>query len=109
MVCSAHEGETGTDERKQVLTQKKKKNNKKVCSPCCAKEFNLPPALSEFCMMVLMIELYLFMPLSVTLSILQGHSNVEQFYLNLQHSVLAIGSWQCKNVLPNFCHLLLLL
>ena len=30
-------------------------------------------------MIVLLIKLYLFMPLSVTLTIFQGHSNVEQF------------------------------
>ena len=30
-------------------------------------------------MIVLVIELYLIMPLSVTLTIFQGHSNVEQF------------------------------
>ena len=33
----------------------------------------------ELCMMVLLIELYLFIPLSVALAILQGHSNVEHF------------------------------
>ena len=31
-------------------------------------------------MMVLLIELYLFVSLSVTLTILEGHSNVQQFY-----------------------------
>ena len=30
------------------------------------------------CMMVLLIGLYLFIPLSVTLAIFQGHNNVEQ-------------------------------
>ena len=33
----------------------------------------------KLCMMVLFIELYLFIPLSVTLTIFQGHSNVRQF------------------------------
>ena len=33
----------------------------------------------ELCMMVLLIELYLFIPLSVALAIFQGHSNVEHF------------------------------
>ena len=33
----------------------------------------------KLCMTVLLIELFLFIPLSVTLTILQGHSNVEQF------------------------------
>ena len=33
----------------------------------------------KLCMMTLLIELYLCIPLSVTLTILQGHSNVEQF------------------------------
>ena len=31
----------------------------------------------NLCMMVLLIELYLFIPLSVTLTIFQGHSNVK--------------------------------
>ena len=30
-------------------------------------------------MMELLIELYLFIPLSVTLTIIQGHNNVKQF------------------------------
>ena len=30
----------------------------------------------KLCMMVLLIELYLFIPFSVTLTIFQGHSNV---------------------------------
>ena len=30
----------------------------------------------KFCMIVLLIELYLFIPLSVALTIFQGHSNV---------------------------------
>ena len=33
----------------------------------------------KLCMMVLLIELYLFIPLSVTLTIIQGHCNVKQF------------------------------
>ena len=33
---------------------------------------------AKLCMMVLLIELYLFIPLSVTLAIFQGHSNVKQ-------------------------------
>ena len=33
----------------------------------------------KLCMMVLLIELYLFIPLSETLTIFQGHNNVEQF------------------------------
>ena len=32
----------------------------------------------KLCMMVLLIEHYLFLPLSVTLTIFQGHGNVEQ-------------------------------
>ena len=32
----------------------------------------------KLCMMVLLIELYLFIPLSMTLTIFQGHSNVEE-------------------------------
>ena len=32
----------------------------------------------KLCMMVLLIKLYLFIPLSVTLTIFYGHSNVEQ-------------------------------
>ena len=31
------------------------------------------------CMMVLLIELYLFTPLSVTLNTFRGYSNVEEF------------------------------
>ena len=34
---------------------------------------------AKLCMMVLLIELYLFIPLSVTLIISQGHNNVKQF------------------------------
>ena len=33
----------------------------------------------KLCMMVLLTELYLFIPLSVALTISQGHGNVEQF------------------------------
>ena len=33
-------------------------------------------------MMALLIELYLFIPLSVTMTTFQGHSNVKQLYLN---------------------------
>ena len=33
----------------------------------------------KLCMMVLLIELYLFVLLSVTLTIFQGHSNAKQF------------------------------
>ena len=36
-----------------------------------------------FCMMVLLIELYLSIPLSVTWTIFQGHSSVEQFLLKM--------------------------
>ena len=35
------------------------------------------------CVMVILIELHLFRPLSVTLTICQGHSNVEHFQLNI--------------------------
>ena len=37
-------------------------------------------------MMVLLIELYLFIPLSVTLTIFQGHSSVKQLYVLIQLS-----------------------
>ena len=33
----------------------------------------------KLCMLVLLTELYLFIPLSVTLTIFQDHRNVEQF------------------------------
>ena len=33
----------------------------------------------KLCMMVLLIDLYLFIPFSVTLTIFKGHSTVEQF------------------------------
>ena len=33
----------------------------------------------KLCVMVLLVELHLFIPLSVTLTILYSHSNVEQF------------------------------
>ena len=33
----------------------------------------------KLCMMVLPIELYLFIPLSVTFTIFQDHSNVKEF------------------------------
>ena len=35
----------------------------------------------KLCMMVLLIELYLFIHLSLILTIFQGHSSIEQFYL----------------------------
>ena len=35
----------------------------------------------KLCMMVLLIELHLFLPPSVTLIIFKGHRNVEQFQL----------------------------
>ena len=37
----------------------------------------------KLCMMVVLIECYLFLALSVTLTIFQDHSNVEQFLLNI--------------------------
>ena len=37
----------------------------------------------KLCMMVLPIELYLFIPLSVTFTIFQGHSSVKQFKLKI--------------------------
>ena len=39
----------------------------------------LPQALINVSVLVLLIELYLFRPLSVTLTILKGHSDIEQF------------------------------
>ena len=33
----------------------------------------------KFCVMVLLIELYLFIPLSVSWTICQGHGNIKQF------------------------------
>ena len=33
----------------------------------------------KLCIVLLLIELYLFIPLSVTFALLQGHSNIEQF------------------------------
>ena len=35
----------------------------------------------KLCLMVLLNELYLFIPLSMTLTIFEGHGNVEQFKL----------------------------
>ena len=40
----------------------------------------------KLCMMVLHIELYLFVTLSVTLRLLQGHSSVKQFQLKISCS-----------------------
>ena len=37
----------------------------------------------KLCMMVLLIECYRCIPLSVTLTIIQGHSNVEHFKLKI--------------------------
>ena len=37
----------------------------------------------QVCMMVLLTELYLFIPLSVTLTVFQGRTNVEQFSLKI--------------------------
>ena len=37
----------------------------------------------KLCMMVLLVELYLFIPLSVTFTIFQGHSSVKQFKLKI--------------------------
>ena len=37
----------------------------------------------KLCMMVLLIELYLFISLSVALTIFKGHSNVAQFQLKI--------------------------
>ena len=37
----------------------------------------------KLCMMVVLIELYLFISLSVTLIVLQGQSNLKQFYLKI--------------------------
>ena len=34
---------------------------------------------AKLCMMVLLVELYLFIPLSVTVTFSQGHSNVKHF------------------------------
>ena len=40
----------------------------------------------KLCMMVLLMELYLFIPLSVTLTTFQGHRSVEQFYRKILFS-----------------------
>ena len=45
----------------------------------------------KHCMMKLLIELYLFIPLSVTFTIFQGHINVEQFKL-----IFFFGSYPIK-------------
>ena len=52
----------------------------------CDKNFNMVIFLDtvdiifvKFCMMVVLTELYPFMPLSVTLIVFQGHSSVKQF------------------------------
>ena len=37
----------------------------------------------RLCVMVVLIELYLFIPLLVTLIVFQGHSNVKQFSLKV--------------------------
>ena len=37
----------------------------------------------ELCMMVLLVELYLFIPLSMTSTTFQGQGNVEQFSLKM--------------------------
>ena len=37
----------------------------------------------KLCMIVLLIELYLFIPHSVTLALFQGHSNVKMFALKI--------------------------
>ena len=37
----------------------------------------------KLCIMILLIELYLFIPLSVTLTFLQGYSSVKQFELKM--------------------------
>ena len=41
----------------------------------------------KFCLMVVPIELYPFMPLSVTFIAHQGHSSVKQFLLEILYSV----------------------
>ena len=41
----------------------------------------------KLCLMVLLIELYLFIPLSVTLTIFQGHKSVKQFQLKILRSL----------------------
>ena len=43
----------------------------------------------KLCMMVVLTELYPFMPLSVTLIVFQGHSSVNQFQLRILCSHLA--------------------
>ena len=40
----------------------------------------------KLCIMVVLIELYPFIPLSVTLIVFQGHSNVRQFELEIDAS-----------------------
>ena len=40
------------------------------------------------CMMMLLIELYMYIPPSVTLTTFQGHSNVEQFFTFLKNVFL---------------------
>ena len=42
----------------------------------------------KLCMMVPLTELYLFVPVSVTLTIFQGHSNVKQLQLEILCSYL---------------------
>ena len=44
------------------------------------KNFTIGIYSDKLCMMVLLIELYLFISLSVTMTIFQGHSSVKQFW-----------------------------
>ena len=47
----------------------------------------------KLCVIVLHMGLYLFIPLSVTLSIFQGHSNDKQFRLKFLRSYLIKGNF----------------
>ena len=49
-------------------------------------------------MMVLLIELYLFIPLSVTLTTFQGHSSVKQFYLKILYSLIKLKLCNVKYI-----------
>ena len=56
----------------------------------CGKKINIAIFLDtinmmnvKLCTMVVLIELYLFIPLLVTLIVFQGHSNVKQFSLKV--------------------------
>ena len=79
MITSMAE-KTWTPDGYALLALQQRESEKITCEYCAISGlWTMGNAINvKICMMVLLIELYLFFPLSVTVTIFQGHSSVKQ-------------------------------